>query len=534
MAPRAFLSSFCVFVIACGETPSATQSGPRPNLLLVSVDCLRADHLSCYGYERQTSPTLDALAAEGVRFERALSSSPWTLPAHLTMLTGLPVSAHGVDDDRLWSRTDRSGKPLPPPLKGVFVAEPLRAAGYRTAGFYSWKYLEPRFGFGPGFETWERKAHTFYSHPEVGPLYERLRAAGDLAGQQALVERYPTLFDDTHPSSPEVIDAAADWLDERASAGDDDPFFLFVHLFDVHDPYHPPEPYYSLFADGYEGEIDGRRVTTRDSPVVGDMPARDLERLVSLYDGAIRFVDSEIGRLLAKLEKLGLKQNTLVVVTADHGEEFFEHGHKTHRRQVYLESISVPLILRWPAGLPSAGRVVQGNVGLVDVTPTLYAAAGVRSPVPTLGVDLLPLARGEQVNGTRTYLSELLLFDQGPVPQRILSLVRGEEQRLLTTRGVEPWSAASLNLAQDPLGRGRGRTLDAEGQRRLTEDLASLREALLRLRSRQPARGGSLQPLEARELAELAAMGYAGHEDPDAADGDGARLSFDGGVWPDR
>ena len=100
--------------------------------------------------KRPTSPTLDALAAAGVRFERALSSSSWTLPAHLSMLTGLPVSAHGVDDDRLWSRTDAEGRALPPPLKGVFVAEPLRAAGYRTAGFYSWKYLESGFGFSPG------------------------------------------------------------------------------------------------------------------------------------------------------------------------------------------------------------------------------------------------------------------------------------------------------------------------------------------------------------------------------------------------
>ena len=510
---------------ACGG--DGRPSAAPPHLLLVSVDCLRADHLSCYGYERETSPRLDRLAAEGVRFERAWSTTSWTLPAHLSMLTGLPISAHGVDDDRLWLRRDERGEPIPPPLRGVFVPEVLRAAGYATAGFYTWKYLEPQFGFGPGFDVYERLGHTFYSHPVVGPEFERLRAAGDVEGQRVLLEEYPLLFDDTHPSSPETIDRARGWIDEHLAREDGRPFFLFVHLFDVHDPYHPPEPWYSLFDPDYEGPIDGRRITAPDSPVHPGMDPRDLERVISLYDGAIAFVDSEIGRLLDHLEERGVADDTLVVVTADHGEEFFEHGRKTHRNQIHVESVEVPMILRWPGGLP-AGRVVRGNVGLVDVAATLCAAAGVEPP-PNAGVELLSIARGERSNGVRPYLSELVRFEPGEdVPRRALALTRGAERTILETRGARPWAGERFDLAADP-GEQAGSPADEAG---ISEELRALREELARLRASLPERGDGAEAMTEADLAELAAMGYAGAEEP-VEGADSGRLSFDGGVWPD-
>ena len=512
---------------ACG---AAAPGPPRPNLLLVSVDCLRADHVGCYGYDRATTPHIDALAAAGVRFERCLSTSSWTLPAHLSMLTGLPVSAHGVDDDRHWGRTDDRGNPIPPPLRGTFVAETLSRAGYRTAGFHTWKYLEPQFGFGPGFGIWERLGHTFYSHPVVGPEWERLRAANDEAGMKALYEAHPDLFDAARPGAPETVDRAIGWLgSERGGA----PFFLFVHLFDVHDPYHPPEPFRSRFDPDYEGPIDGHNVTSADSPVRGDMPARDLEHLIALYDGALAFVDQEIGRLLASLEALGLAEDTLVVVTADHGEEFFDHGHKTHRRQLYLESVAVPLVMRWPAGLP-AGRTVEGNVGLVDLVPTLCSAAGIEPGAPTPGIDLLPLARGEEPNGARTYLSELVLFDGQGAPARHISLIRGDEQRLLTARGESGWIGERFDLAANPLGAGPGTPLEPDPA--FEAELARLRRSLRELRDAQPGREpGDFAPLGERDRADLAAMGYGGAGEPVEGDGERPdRLSIDGGVWPDR
>ena len=403
---------------SCGEPPP--HAPKRPNVLLISIDTLRADHLGCYGYERDTSPRIDALAREGVLFERVLSTSSWTLPAHLSLLTGLPVSAHGICDDRLWTRKDREGHPIAAPLRARFLSEELRSQGYRTAGFFSWKYLEPQFGFGPGFEVWQRLGYSLFSDPTVGPQFEKLRAAGDIAGLQRLAAAHPELpTDEGTPCAAQVVDSALAWLDEL-EAGQN--FLLFVHLFDVHDPYTPPPPFDTRFDPDYEGPIDGRRVTSPDSPVRGDMPPRDLEHLVALYDGGIAWIDSEVGRLLDSLQARGLARDTLVILTADHGEEFFEHGFKTHRRQLYLETSGVPLLMRWPAGLPATRRVA-GTVGSIDVAASIYEATGIEPSSPTGGHSLLELARNDRGRGSRPYLAELQLFTETPVPERHLALV---------------------------------------------------------------------------------------------------------------
>lgn len=532
MTRPTLLVSAALGLVLAGCSQPEPESRARPNLLLVSIDCLRADHVSCYGYERKTTPTLDRLAASGVRFKRTISSSSWTLPAHLSMLTGLPVSAHGVDDDRLYSRRDAQGEPIGVPLKGVFVSEVLQTAGYATAGFFTWKYLEDQFGFGPGFDVWERLGHTFYSHPEVGPRWDRLQATKDVEGMKALAAEHPDLFDAARPSAPETVDRALTWLGEHEEAPGEQPFFLFVHLFDAHDPYHPPEPHYSLFREGYEGPIDGHNVTSANSPVRGDMDPADLKRLVSLYDGAIHFVDSELDRLFKGLRARGLEKDTLVIVTADHGEEFFEHGHKTHRRQLHMESIAVPLILSWPGGLP-AGQIVEETTGLVDLVPTLLSAAGVEGPVPTAGRDLLPLARGMSGGKPPSYLAELTLFDGGGAPQRHASIVSGDQQWLLKARGPAEWEALRFDLAANPLGAGQGQAVEmgaSEGPAKLLERQRALLE---RLRAAQPARGGEAAALSSRDLMELAAMGYGGDDDEAAQGQDTERLPLDGGVWSD-
>ena len=157
---------------------------------------------------------------------------------------------------------------------------------------------------------------------------------------------YPELFDIGRPTAPEVVDRGLEWLRAEVADGDEQPIFLFLHLFDVHDPYTPPSPYDELYDPDYEGPIDGRDITGAESLVHKDMPARDLEHLLALYDGGISWIDSEVGRVLDALEELGLTEDTLVVITSDHGEEFFEHERKTHRKQLYRESVHVPLLLR--------------------------------------------------------------------------------------------------------------------------------------------------------------------------------------------
>jgi len=262
------------------------------------------------------------------------------------------------------------------------------------------------------------------------------------------------------------------------------------------------------------------------------MDPRDLEHLVARYDGAIRFVDSELARLVERLDELDLEENTLVVVTGDHGEEFYEHGMKTHRHQLFLESVSVPLILRWPAGLPS-GKVVEGNTGLVDVVPTLLSAARLTPDAPTMGRDLIALAHGRGSGSAPSYLSELIAFDEGPVPLRLVGIASGDEHRILETQGRAPWSALDFDLARDPLGRGPGTTLTGEALARVEEELDRLRGILLRLREVQPLREVG-RPLTQLEREDLAAMGYAGGEETIEGTAGEDRLSLDGGVWPDE
>ncbi|MFT4541309.1 MAG: arylsulfatase A-like enzyme [Planctomycetota bacterium] len=527
--PTFLLLGTILSLTGCTPEPQAE----RPNVLLISIDTLRADHLSCYGYERATSPNIDALADEGFLFERALSTSSWTLPAHLSLFTGLPVSAHGVCDDRLWTRHDSAGQPISAPLRGRFLSDELNEAGYRNAGFYSWKYLDEQFGFGSGFEDWERFGHSLFSHPVTGREFERLRAANDIDALKALAAAHPELpTEDGVPCSDKVVDRALAWLD---GVEESDDFFLFVHLFDVHDPYVPPEPFDRKFDADYQGPIDGRRVTTADSSIRGDMPAADLQHLIALYDGGISWVDSQVGRLIEGLRAKGLDENTLIILTSDHGEEFFEHGHKTHRRQLFLESIQVPLIIRWPAKYTQPKRI-PGTVGIVDVAATIYAAAGIETNVPTAGEDLIELAQRETPRGTRTYLSEMQLFAGSAVPERQLALAKDDDFAFLQATGGAAWHIREFDLSTDPRGAQVGSvvTTDADSRRPWRSELDRMRRFVSQLRDAQPTLAGALPALDEHDKKQLAALGYAGLEDADFGEGDENRLCLDGCVWPNE
>jgi len=523
--------------MAAGCGGDGRKPAKRPNVLLVSLDTVRADHLSAYGYGRATSPHIDALAAQGVLFDDATSTTSWTLPAHLSLLTGLEISAHGVCDDRLWQQPGVEGAPFEVPFRGTFLPELLSAAGYATAGFYTWKYLEPRFGFGPGFDVYERLGLSVYSHPEWSKRFEALRAAGAEEELRAWMAESPELFDDQRPTAGEAVDAALAWL---AGRNPEQPFFLFLHLFDAHDDYVPPPPFDRRFTDpAYAGPINGRHVTSPDSPVRADMAAADLAQLIALYDGELAWVDSQVGRVLDRLGELGLRDDTLVVLTSDHGEEFFEHGGKTHRGQLYQESVHVPLVLAWPAGLP-AGRRVEGPVGIVDVLPTVCALAGVSPPRALSGRDLSGLARGDEGNTPTDYLTELLVFPPGQdAPLRQIGLRYGARHALLRRApGEEPrWEG--YDLGENPREAGAGQLAPAGSPTRqgLEERLEAARTRIRTVRDGAFPRGKQAVPLTAAESAELQKMGYAGAGAGGGTGSAGAgtgRLCLDGCIWPDR
>lgn len=342
------------------KSPSRAAGDERPNVLLIVVDTLRADHLGAYGYDRDTSPRIDQLlAGRGVVAEQAWAQAPWTLPSAVSYLTGR-YPGELLSDLRVEFA-------IPPGVPSL--AERFRRLGYRTAGFYANPTLHAGNGFARGFET-------FYT-PE--PTTASLRLHGDTLTRRAVP-----------------------WLKAHAA----EPFFVYVHFIDPHDPYSAPVTEAtggSPFDPGYSGRVNGdwpHGLFTGQLEL--DDPERDLAHLVALYDSEIKYVDQQIGHLIHALPQEVLA-NTLVVLTADHGEELFDHGWWKHGVSVYEEQLRVPLVVRWDDRLPAGGRVAT-PVELVDLVPTLLAAAGeeVREDTNGVGagaseldgVDLLPLLAG--------------------------------------------------------------------------------------------------------------------------------------------
>jgi arylsulfatase A-like enzyme len=447
----------CALGAGCAPAP--------PNVVIVSFDTLRADHLSAYGYARETSPEIDRLAAQGVRFARAYAPASWTLPSHVSLFTSQLPSAHGVRDDRLSL-----------PAEATTLAELLSAAGFQTAGFVSWVYVGARFGLGQGFDVYRELVDA-----------SRLEYASGGGAARAGA----------------VVDEALRWL---ADAPRTRPFFLFVHLFDPHIDYAPPPPYDQQFG-GDPAAADGSYDFVRNlvpylgKPVAPLSPA-GRERLVALYDGEIRYADAQLGRLLRALEARG--GECLVIVLSDHGEEFGEHGsYEGHGWTLYDEVLHVPLVLRLPHG-EAAGTVVEAPVTLLDVAPSVLEVLGLPAHPAFEGQSLLGLARGEPAPRGR------LLFAQTDRAGTRLRAVRGERFKWIEVRDA---GAAALglparegrelyDLASDP---GEQRALRGE-ELPVARYLASALEA-----EEGAARGAVPVPVELSdaERERLRALGYA-------------------------
>jgi arylsulfatase A-like enzyme len=343
--------------IAAAALASCTANPPPEpvNLVLISIDSLRADHVHSYGYHRETSPTLDRLASEGTLFENVVAESSWTLPTHMTMLTGLPAQTHGVEYF--------SGSRLADSY--ATLAETLGEHGYRSFGVFSGPYLHPIFGFGRGFDSYESAmGATVYDDQSFDP-----NVPGSDAGvKEANFMSHRTIT--SHLVTEKAI--------ELLGAARDEPFFLFLHYFDIHFDYLPPEELWRRFDPDYQGTMTGDAFQ-ENNEINAQMNPRDLEHLIALYDAEILYTDQQIGYLIDALDRNGLSENTLVIVTSDHGEEFFEHGDKGHYRTLFDEVLMVPLIVRLP-GRVRAGERVTEQVRHLDIAPTLLSFAGI--PVP--------------------------------------------------------------------------------------------------------------------------------------------------------
>lgn len=428
--PRAHLTSYGVAVslskpvwglstlvlVACSG-PDERTADARPDIFLLTVDTLRADHLPMYGYERQTAPWLSTLADKGIVFEQVESSSSWTVPGVASFLTGMMPHQLGIYDPPNEPRPTAKSFRIPDTARSI--AERLRDEGYRTYGVTANAHLVEEMGYHQGFDTYHN----------VGWW------------QAAKVD------DALQPLIPEIRDRT-------------EPVFVWIHLFDPHDPYMVRTPWVEEWAVrnadleklGISGmvELQNRADLTRGSP--------QLQRVTALYDGEIAYSDDWMRKFAGALE---IDDGDLVVFTSDHGEEFRDHGHLGHRYSLYEETVRVPLVISWPDQL--AARRVEDRVSIVDIPATIAEVAGAEIG-PYSGMSqrsLLPLARGESRPKGPSVVADLTRRN-GP---RLRSIYR-DDLKLIVVE-TEPEKVQLYDLAADP---GERANL-AEARPELVEDL---------------------------------------------------------------
>jgi arylsulfatase A-like enzyme/tetratricopeptide (TPR) repeat protein len=389
------------------------------NVVVISIDTCRADGLSCYGFGRKSTPNIDAIAQDAVLFTRAHSTNPYTLPAHSSMLTGTNPPYHGVHDNTNYRLSKAN----------VTLAEILRDHGYRTAAFVSASVLEAKFGLDQGFDTYDDQDFS-----EDYPFSQRL--GGDTSRE------------------------AITWLDEHG----DQPFFLFLHYFDLHAPYEPPEPYASQYVD-------------------------------NPYIGELAYTDRCIGQVIEKLKTMKLYDSTLLMITSDHGESRGDHGEITHGFFIYQSTIHVPFIIKAPGG--AEGKTVDDPVGLVDVVPTVLGLLDL-STSHVQGADLSGwiFDRGKS-NDRSLYCESLDPTHYGCSPLR--ALVDGRWKYIWTTR------PELYDLVSDPA--------EFKNVHDAQPEIANQLQAKLRNILTEQSRTdlpGSRQKLDRETMERLRSLGYIG------------------------
>lgn len=462
-------AAFTVLALAACKSSTPPRPAVPYNVLIVSLDTVRQDVLGTYGHRPKyapdvdTSPALTRLAREGVRLTDAYSSSSWTLPSHIALMTGRPGIAHAVESE---------GAVLDPAIPTM--AEILGNHGYRTAGIYSAPYLDPYWGFARGFETYtpvygaaaaDISARVAVLRTEA----EQAAASGDWPRYDDTKRRLTVVERDLNDNSqivvtsPQVADATIAQLE--AFAQDGRPWFVFAHFFDAHCDYVPPPPYATRFDPAYTGTFTGKdcmggpEVGTphpdRPGALVRTLSGRDLDHVYALYEGEVAWVDEHLGKILDALDRTGMAKQTLVVVMSDHGEEFFEHDGLGHRRTLYEEVVRIPLVLRLPDVLPK-NAVVPGAVSLPDVLPTVLDALGLPAAATPGGRSFLDTVRsGGPVAHTPLFRTVMMFggevrIDGGtPVTLRQVIVQDGIRYGTIKVQRRRSWPQFEAGLAPD-------------------------------------------------------------------------------------
>lgn len=422
---------------------TACTAPPEPprNLLLVSIDTLRADHLGCHGYERPTSPNIDAFCAQSAVFENTVAHAPSTLLSHTSLFSSRIPQHHGTSHIRN----------IPVPETVPTLATVLGEAGFATASFNSGGQLAAEFGLGRGFEVYESGEHAFAW----------------------------------------IVEKGLDWLDRRPEK----PFFLFLHSYEVHLPYTPAPEFLEPFDQGYEGELPDSisielvKQINRGKVVIDEA---DLDHIRATYDGGIRSMDAAFGTLIEGLRQRGLLDDTLVVLTSDHGEEFDEHGKVAwHSHTLYEELLRVPFVLRLPAVTDREAVRVAPRVRSIDIAPTALDALGIPAPEGFQGRSLLPWILGSEDAEALPSAESVAYWDTA-----------GETvHEALTVRNFKYHDGELFDLRRDP-----GEQTDLAQQH--PELVRRLELRLRRLVESEEAIEGQAIELDPETLEQLRALGY--------------------------
>jgi uncharacterized protein (TIRG00374 family) len=446
--------------------PLRATLAERPNVILVMVDTLRADHLSCYGSELRT-PAMCSLSEDGGSRFKAFSHASWTRPSAATLLTSLLPATHGV-----------MSKPSALSPDVVLLPELMQGAGYATGGIAANINLAPSFGFDQGYDEYHYLAPDYLAGAEESSskliLYQ--------IGRAVWFKVKPGLrFGDFYQDSAVVNELAFDFLERNR----DTRFFLFLHYMDPHDPY---------FRHPYDGHGIARVANQHPTPAL-------VSEMQQLYRGEIEYLDASFARLLDKLRELGLYENTLIVLTADHGEEFQEHGGFWHGLTLYDEQVHVPLLVKWAGdGARPQGDLEGHLVGLLDVAPTILARAGVPVPETLQGVDLA-LSAQQRPERSR------IVFAEEDHEGNVLRAVRTEDWKLIEANPGNPRGLPPLELFDVGRDPGEQRDLSAGSAERVAE-LQRHADAQEQLARSQSVGGEATAELSAAEQEALRQLGY--------------------------
>ncbi len=457
-----------VFALSCSREPSPADATLYRDcdILLLVVDALRGDALGCTGADNDVSPNIDALAADGVVFETAIAQSTFTGCSIASLFTGLNPHHHGLYWGSLTEGDVSSAHILA--SHHFTLAERLAASGYRTGSWFQNRMLRGGLGFGQGFEVYEE------------------------------------IFGDKNQGTSRIFDLYLGWLADRV---DDRPTFAYLHLLDLHDPYDPPPPFDTVFQspgavapEYHRSDPNGwRNWVGQVNRGEREVSPAELSWIVARYDGTVLSIDRQVGRLLEAVKELGRYDDMLIVLTADHGDGFGEHGYLSHSNLPYHELVHVPLVLKLPGGL-LGGSTVLHQVRLIDLLPTLVEMATGGEGPRSEGIDgcsLLPLLTSGSVDPRPEFcgeaVSEMLLRGEHfsvAVRQGGVSYVLGENAApALFDQNADPREQA--NLA------GRGLPTEARLHDRALEILAAARSV-----------DADRRAIDDRTIEQIRAMGY--------------------------